>query len=90
MDAVRFDLRWKLALDLPVDHPGFHSTSLVRFRARLLLHGKERLVFERTLELAREVGLLTESAAQIVDSTPMLGAAATQETVGIVRSGVRS
>jgi transposase len=26
MDAVRFDLRWKVALDLPVDHPGFHPT----------------------------------------------------------------
>ncbi len=22
-EAVRFDLRWKVALDLPVDHPGF-------------------------------------------------------------------
>jgi hypothetical protein len=53
MDAVRFDLRWKVALDLPVDHPGFHPTSLVRFRARLLLHGKERLVFE-TLARARD------------------------------------
>jgi transposase len=40
MQAVRFDLRWKVAVDLPVDHPGFHATSLVRFRARLLLHGK--------------------------------------------------
>jgi Transposase domain (DUF772) len=30
MQAVRFDLRWKIALDLPVDHPGFHPTSLVR------------------------------------------------------------
>jgi transposase len=34
MDAVRFDLRWKVALDLPIDHPGFHPTSLVHFRAR--------------------------------------------------------
>jgi Transposase domain (DUF772) len=31
MEAVRFDLRWKVALDLPVDHPGFHPTTLVRF-----------------------------------------------------------
>ena len=38
MEAVRLDLRWKVALDLPVDHPGFHATSLVQFRARLLLH----------------------------------------------------
>ncbi len=45
MEAVRFDLRWKVALGLPLDHEGFHPTSLVKFRARLLLHGKERVVF---------------------------------------------
>jgi transposase len=89
MAAVRFDLRWKVALDLPIDHPGFHPTSLVRFRARLLLHGKERLVFERTVELAAELGLLSDPTEQILDSTPMLGAAAVQETVALVRSGVR-
>src|SRR5918996_944940 len=89
MDAVRFDLRFKVALDLPVDHPGFHPSSLVRFRARLLLHGKERLVFERSLELATELGLLSGPAEQILDSTPMLGAAAGQDTPTLVRSRVR-
>jgi Transposase domain (DUF772)/Transposase DDE domain len=89
MEALRFDLRWKVALDLPVDHPGFHPTSLVRYRARLLLHGKERLVFERSLELAAELGLMEGEAEQIVDSTPMLGAAAVQDTATLVRSGVR-
>lgn len=89
MEAVRFDLRWKVALGLPLDHVGFHPTSLVRFRARLLLHGKERLVFERSLALAGELGLLEEAVEQVVDSTPMLGAAATQDTVTLVRSGVR-
>jgi hypothetical protein len=34
----------------------------------------ERLVFERSLELATELGLLDGSVEQIVDSTPMLGA----------------
>jgi transposase len=89
MDAVRFDLRWKVALDLPLDHPGFHPTSLVRFRARLLLHGKERLAFERSLELATELGVLSGQAEQILDSTPMLGAAAVQDTATLVRSAVR-
>jgi transposase len=89
MEAVRFDLRYKIALDLPVDHPGFHATSVVRFRARLLLHGKERLVFERSLELATELGLLSGQAEQILDSTPMLGAAAVQDTAVLVRAGVR-
>jgi len=89
MEALRFDLRWKVALDLPVDHPGFHPTSLVKFRARLLLHGKERVVFERSIELATELGLLDGDIEQIVDSTPMLGAAAIQDTVTLVRAGVR-
>ena len=66
---------------------GFTPTSLVRFRARLLLHGKERLVFERTVELASELGLISGAAEQILDSTPMLGAAAVQDTAGLVRGG---
>ena len=89
MEAVRFDLRWKVALGLAIDHPGFHATSLVRFRARLLLCGRERLVFERSLELAGELGLVTGGTEQILDSTPMLGAAAVQDTVTLVRAGVR-
>ena len=89
MEALRFDLRWKVALDLPIDHPGFHPTSLVKFRGRWLLDGKERVVFERWLELAADLGLLDGSVEQIVDSTPMLGAAAVQDTVTLVRVAVR-
>ena len=89
MEAVAWDLRWKIALNLPVDHQGWHPSSLTRFRARLLLHGKERLALENTLALAEELGLLDGAAEQIIDSTPMLGAAATQDTVRLVRRGVR-
>jgi len=89
MEAVAWDLRWKVALGLAVDHEGWHPTSLTKFRARLLLHGKEALALENTLRLAEEVGLLEGAAEQIIDSTPMLGAAATQDTVRLVRHGVR-
>jgi Transposase DDE domain len=61
---------------------------LTKYRARLLLHGKERLALENTLRLAEELGMLDAPAEQIVDSTPMLGAAATQDTVRLVRHGV--
>lgn len=89
MEAVGWDLRWKVALGLAVDHRGWHPTTLTKFRARLLLHGKERLALENSLRLAGELGLLSAPAEQIVDSTPMLGAAATQDTVRLVRSGVK-
>jgi hypothetical protein len=88
MEAVVWDLRWKVALGLAVDHVGWHATSLTRFRARLLLHKKEGLALENTLRLAEELGMLDGAAEQIIDSTPMLGAAATQDTVRLVRHGV--
>jgi hypothetical protein len=89
MESVAWDLRWKVALGLAVDHQGWHPTSLTKFRARLLLHKKEELALENTLRLAEELGMLQGTAEQIIDSTPMLGAAATQDTVRLVRHGVR-
>jgi transposase len=89
MECVAWDLRWKIALGLAVDHQGWHPTSLTKFRARLLLHRLERVALERTLELAAELGMLEGPVEQIIDSTPMLGAAATQDTVRLVRHGVR-
>ena len=89
MECVAWDLRWKIALGLAVDHRGWHPTSLTRFRARLLLHRLERVALERTLELAEELGMLDGPVEQLIDSTPMLGAAATQDTVGLVGHGVR-
>jgi hypothetical protein len=89
MECVAWDLRWKVALGLPVDHRGWHPTSLTKYRARLLLHKKEGLALENTLRLAEELGMLEGTAEQIIDSTPMLGAAATQDTVRLVRHGVR-
>jgi hypothetical protein len=67
MECVAWDLRWKVALGLPVDHQGWHPTSLTKFRARLLLHKKEGLALENTLRLAEELGMLDGSAEQIID-----------------------
>lgn len=89
MECVAWDLRWKVALELPVDHQGWHPTSLMKFRARLLLHEFERVALVNTLAIAKELGMLDGPVEQIIDSTPMLGAAATQDTVRLVRHGVR-
>jgi transposase len=89
MECVAWDLRWKVALGLAVDHQGWHPTSLTKFRARLLLHELERVALERTLQIAEELGMLDGPVEQIIDSTPMLGAAATKDTVRLVRHGVK-
>ncbi len=47
------------------------------------------MALERTLAIAEELGMLDGPVEQIIDSTPMLGAAATQDTVRLVRHGVK-
>jgi hypothetical protein len=70
-EAVAWDLRWKVALGLPVDHQGWHPASLTRFRARLLLHGREQLALESTLRLAEEIGLLEGTGEQALPIDPV-------------------
>jgi transposase len=89
VERLRYDLRWKVALGLPLDYPAFDPTSLVVFRKRLLKHGKERYAFERFLKVAREAGFLPERVRQLIDSSPMKGAGATQDTYTLLRKGIR-
>lgn len=85
-----YDLRWKVALGVSVGESGFDYSALSRFRARLLLHKKERAAFEEILGAAIAKGLLPgNSAKQIVDSTYVLGAGAVQDTYTLIRMAVR-
>jgi Transposase domain (DUF772) len=73
MEAVRFDLRWKVALDFGGRPPWLSRDVAGALPRPLLLHGMERLVFERSLELATVLVLLAGPAEQILDSTPIGG-----------------
>jgi transposase len=86
---LRFDLRWKHALGLGLEDGGFDATVLCRFRRKLLERGLERVRFERLVHAAREAGLLTKDAVQIVDSSHVLGAAGVRDTDTLIRGGVR-
>jgi Transposase domain (DUF772) len=89
MECVAWDLRRKVALGLVVDHQGCRRTSLTRFRAGLLSRGNERLALDSTLRLGGELGVLEGTVEQIVDSTPMLGGATTQDTVRLICHGLK-
>lgn len=88
-DRVRFDLRWKLALSLPLDDRGFHFSSFSRFRSRLAEHGLERYAFDKLVRLAIEAGVLIRDAEQALDCTHIHGAGALQDTYTLIRNGVR-
>jgi transposase len=86
---MRFDLRWKHALGLRLEDEGFDSTVLCRFRRKLLDHGLERVLFERLVNAAREAGLITKGASQLIDSSHILGAAGARDTYALIRGGIR-
>lgn len=86
---VRFDLRWKHALGLALGDVGFDATVLCVFRRKLLGHGLERALFDRLVTAARDAGLLVKDAAQLVDSSHILGAAGMRDTYALIRGGIR-
>ena len=86
---AQYDLRWKLALRLPLNESGFDFTALCRFRARLLTSNQQKLVFTRFVNLAREAGIIKENSFQIIDSTHVLGAAAVQDTYTLIKTAIQ-
>lgn len=72
-EAVQYDLRWRLALHLPVDQASFDPSLLVIFRGRLLEHGEQRLAFQAVLDYLVEHGWIPKRSRQRLDSTHVWG-----------------
>jgi hypothetical protein len=89
VERMMFDMRWKVALDLPLDFAGMDSSSLVVFRRRLLEHGQERYAFDRLIKVGRAAGFIPDRVTLLVDTTPAKGAGAVQDTYTLLRKGVR-
>lgn len=85
---MRYDLRWKWALGLELNDRGCDHSSLCVFRGRLLAHQEEGRLFQAMVQRAVKAGLLSKRALQVMDSSPMLGAAAVQDTYKLIRSGL--
>lgn len=89
VEACTYDLRWKLALRMESDEPAFHSTSLVKFRNRLLKHELVEIGFDAVLGAMRKAGYLKAHKAQRLDSTHMLGLVSHMSRLECVRETVR-
>ena len=87
-DRLAFDLRWKAAAGLTVAAVGFHPTVLVGMRNRLRASDRPRRLFEDVNTTARAAGLL-RGRRRVLDSTPLLDAVATQDTVIQLRAVIR-
>jgi len=88
VDRFVFDVRWKYAAGgLDFEYPGFVHTVLVDMRARLAASDKPDRIFEVVKDVARQAGLV--GRRRVLDSTPLLDAVATQDTVTQLRAAIR-
>jgi Transposase domain (DUF772) len=87
-DRLAFDLRWKAAAGLTVGAGAFHPTVLVGMRNRLRASDRPRRLFDDVNTTARAAGLL-RGRRRVLDSTPLLDAVATQDTVIQLRAAIR-
>lgn len=89
VERLKYDLRWKIALGLPLDYAGFDPSSLSVFRKRLLDNSQERYAFDRLIQVAREADLVTDQVTLLTDTTSVKGAGAVQNTFTLLRKGIR-
>jgi Transposase DDE domain/Transposase domain (DUF772) len=88
-EAVRFDVRWKVACGLAVDEEGFHPSSLVYWRKRLAESKRPHRVNDAVRKVIEETGVLKGRRRRAVDSTILADAVATQDTVTQLISAIR-
>lgn len=86
----RYDLRWKVALDLDLAsiEPIFAKSTFQAFRARLTLHHKEGLAFERSIRAAKDAGLLPKKLRVALDSSPVRGRGAVKDTFNLLSDAI--
>src|SRR5450755_2313769 len=88
-EAVRFDVRWKVACGLAIDDVGFDPSSLVYWRRRIAKSGRPHRVNDAVKKVAGETGVLKGRRRRAVDSTILADAVATQDSVTQLVSAVR-
>jgi hypothetical protein len=90
IDRCRYDLRWKVVLDLDplTTETPFAKSTFQLFRTRLTLHEKEGLVFGKSIEIARGKGLLPKRLRLALDSSPVRGRGAVKDTYNLLSDGV--
>lgn len=88
-DAVRCDLRWKVACGLPLDHEGLHPTTLTYWRNRLRGSQSPQRIFDAVREVVNATGVLRGKTRRALDSVVLDDAVATQDTITQLIAAVR-
>jgi len=89
LQALRTDLRWKVAAGLALDDEGFHPTVLTLWRNKLRQSDHPERIFDAVRAVITETGVLRGKVRRALDSTLLDDAVATQDTVTQLIAAVR-
>lgn len=89
IEALRTDLRWKVAAGLALDDEGFHPTVLTLWRNKLRVSDAPERIFDAVRAVVAETGVLRGKTRRALDSTLLDDAVATQDTVTQLVSMIR-
>ena len=87
--ALRTDLRWKVAAGLALDDEGFHPTVLTLWRNKLRASDRPQRIFDAVRDVVTATGVLAGRTRRALDSTLLDDAVATQDTVTQLVSMIR-
>jgi hypothetical protein len=93
LEAVQrtaYDLRWAAVLRRAAGVPLCVKSTFQLFRAHLILHDAVRQVFEQSIAEARRAGLLKGGALRVaLDTKPILGRGAVEDTYNLLATGIQ-
>ena len=89
-DRAKFDQRWQFALGIGDDEVPFAKSTLCLFRNQLIIHKNAKFIFHKGIEFLRTHGFMKKHGAHIVlDTTPIFGKGAVQDTFNMLAEGLR-
>src|SRR5271170_3666160 len=88
-DALKYDLRWKVACGRSLLQVSFDPSALVYWRRRIAKSGRPDRVFDAVARVIAETGILRGRRKRCVDSTVFDDAVATQDTVTQLVAAIR-
>ncbi len=80
-EALKFDIRWKVACGRSLTQVSFDPSTLVYWRKRIAASDRPDRVFDAVAEVIAQTGILRGRRKRCVDSTVFDDAVATQDTV---------
>jgi hypothetical protein len=90
INRTAYDLRWVAVLGREAGQPLCAKSTFQLFRAHLVLHPQVKTIFEASLKEAKRTGLLQGEALKIaLDTKPIRGRGAVQDTFNLLASGIR-